>query len=69
VDKETIEVEHIVAVDSQGRPVDGKDLPPSAETLLHMMLYKTLDAGAVFHTVLSQKARYGSMRPFQGRLT
>jgi len=68
VDKKSIEVEHIVAVDSQGRPVDGKGLRPSAETLLHMMLYKTLDAGAVFHTHSIAATLLSKMASDQGSL-
>ena len=63
VDKGTIEVEHILAVDQHGRPIDAEGLKPSAETLLHLLLYRTMGAGAVLHThslsaaLLSQLAR------------
>ena len=63
VDKSAIEVEHILAVDHRGRPVDADGLKPSAETLLHLLLYRTMGAGAVLHThslpaaLLSQLAR------------
>lgn len=63
VDKSAIEVEHILAVDQHGRPVDADGLKPSAETLLHLLLYRTMGAGAVLHThslpaaLLSQLAR------------
>ncbi len=50
VDKETIEPQQILAVDQYGRPVNGFNLSPSAETLLHLMLYRIAGAGAVFHT-------------------
>lgn len=50
VDKETIEPQQILAVDQHGRPVNGFNLMPSAETLLHLMLYRIAGAGAVFHT-------------------
>ena len=63
VDKSTIEIEHILAVDQQGRPIDAGGLKPSAETPLHLLLYHTMGAGAVLHThslpaaLLSQLAR------------
>jgi methylthioribulose-1-phosphate dehydratase len=63
VDKSTIEIEHILAVDQQGRPIDAGGLKPSAETSLHLLLYRTMGAGAVLHThslpaaLLSQLAR------------
>jgi methylthioribulose-1-phosphate dehydratase len=63
VDKGTIEVEHILAVDQHGRPIDADRLKPSAETPLHLLLYRTMGAGAVLHThslpaaLLSQLAR------------
>lgn len=50
VDKGAIDVEHILAVDQQGRPIDADELQPSAETPLHLLLYRTMGAGAVFHT-------------------
>ena len=63
VDKSTIEVEHILAVDQHGSPIDADGLTPSAETPLHLLLYRTMGAGAVIHThslpaaLLSQLAR------------
>lgn len=63
VDKETFEATHVLAVDDRGRPLGGGALTPSAETALHLMLYRATDAGAVLHThsiasaLLSQAAR------------
>lgn len=63
VEKSAIEVEHILAVDQYGKPVEADGLKPSAETLLHLLLYRTMGAGAVLHThspsaaLLSQLAR------------
>jgi methylthioribulose-1-phosphate dehydratase len=62
VDKSTIEIEHILAVDQHGSPIDADGLTPSAETPLHLLLYRTMGAGAVLHThslpaaLLSQQA-------------
>jgi methylthioribulose-1-phosphate dehydratase len=50
VDKARIEPDHILAVDQAGQPIAGCLLKPSAETALHVMLYRTRGAGAVFHT-------------------
>jgi methylthioribulose-1-phosphate dehydratase len=50
VDKSIIEIQHILAVDQHGSPIDADGLTPSAETPLHMLLYRTMGAGAVFHT-------------------
>lgn len=63
VDKSAICVEHILAVDQHGRSIDAEGLKPSAETPLHLLLYRTMGAGAVLHThslpaaLLSQLAR------------
>jgi methylthioribulose-1-phosphate dehydratase len=50
VDKGTIEVTHILAIDQHGKPIDADGLKPSAETPLHLLLYRTMGAGAVLHT-------------------
>lgn len=50
VDKGTIEIEHIIAVDQHGRSFDKDGLKPSAETPLHLLLYRTMGIGAVLHT-------------------
>jgi methylthioribulose-1-phosphate dehydratase len=50
VEKGTIEVEHILSVDQHGSAIDADGLKPSAETPLHLLLYRTMGAGAVFHT-------------------
>ena len=50
VDKEIIEPSDVLAVDRDGRPVNLHGRKPSAETLLHLMLYETVEAGAVLHT-------------------
>lgn len=50
VDKETIDPDQVLAVDRIGAVVNGYGLNPSAETLLHVMLYHTMGAGAVLHT-------------------
>jgi methylthioribulose-1-phosphate dehydratase len=50
VDKGRLTADHILEVDSAGtavRPLDGR---PSAETLLHLAIVRTLGAGAVLHT-------------------
>ena len=63
VDKSAIGVEHILVVDQHGGPIDAEGLKPSAETPLHLLLYRTMGAGAVLHThslpaaLLSQLAR------------
>ena len=63
VDKDAIAAEHILAIDQHGKPIDGNGLTPSAETPLHLLLYRTMGAGAVLHThslpaaLLSQLAR------------
>jgi methylthioribulose-1-phosphate dehydratase len=50
VDKSAIEVEHILSVDQHGNAIDANGLHPSAETPLHVLLYRTMGAGAVLHT-------------------
>jgi len=50
VDKGTIEVEHILSVNQHGSAIVADGLKPSAETPLHLLLYRTMGAGAVLHT-------------------
>jgi methylthioribulose-1-phosphate dehydratase len=50
VDKETFDPDQVLAVDQFGVPMNGCTLKPSAETLLHVMLYHAMGAGAVLHT-------------------
>jgi methylthioribulose-1-phosphate dehydratase len=63
IDKSALEVEHILVIDQHGIPLESDGLKPSAETPLHLLLYRTMGAGAVLHThslpaaLLSQLAR------------
>ncbi|MGH7182428.1 MAG: methylthioribulose 1-phosphate dehydratase, partial [Nitrospiraceae bacterium] len=50
VDKGAIEVEHILSVNQHGSAIVTDGLKPSAETPLHLLLYRTMGAGAVLHT-------------------
>lgn len=50
VDKESISIHDILTVDTEGCPVGDSGLQPSSETLLHTMLYRSVEAGAVLHT-------------------
>lgn len=50
VDKEHLAPDDVVAIDRDGRPVNRHHLTPSAETLLHLMLYHRRNIGAVLHT-------------------
>lgn len=50
IDKDLLDPDDVVAVDCQGRPLDGHPRKPSAETLLHLMLYRKPAIGAVIHT-------------------
>jgi methylthioribulose-1-phosphate dehydratase len=50
VDKSILGTDHILAIDNHGHPIGDHVLTPSAETALHLMLYRTTGAGAVFHT-------------------
>lgn len=50
VEKERLDTDSVLAVDSDGNPMNGHQLRPSAETLLHLMLYRRTNIGAVLHT-------------------
>lgn len=50
IDKERLDPSDVVAIDRDGKPVHESRLKPSAETLLHLMLYRTPHIGAVLHT-------------------
>lgn len=50
IDKEQCDTDSVLAVNGEGHPMNGSLLRPSAETLLHLMLYRRTDVGAVLHT-------------------
>jgi methylthioribulose-1-phosphate dehydratase len=72
VDKEQLGPDDVVAVDRDGRPLNGGQGKPSAETLLHLMLYRRSEVGAVLHThsmtgaLLSQKSEAAGHITFSG---
>ena len=68
VDKSTIEIEHILAVDQHGSPIDADGLTPSAETPLHLLLYRTMGAGAVLHTHSLPAALLSQLACNEGRV-
>ena len=68
IDKGAIELEHILAVDQHGRPIDADGLNPSAETPLHLLLYRTMGAGAVFHTHSLSAALLSQLTRNQGHV-
>jgi len=48
-DKEQMTPQDIVFVDGECKVVDGADMRPSAETIIHAKLYKAVDCGSVLH--------------------
>lgn len=50
VDKEQFDAADVAPVDCDGTPLSGCSLKPSAESLLHLMLYRKPAIGAVLHT-------------------
>jgi methylthioribulose-1-phosphate dehydratase len=50
IEKERLHPDDVVAVDRDGRPLNGHPRKPSAETSLHLMLYRRVNIGAVIHT-------------------
>ena len=68
VDKSMIEVEHILALDQHGSPIDADGLTPSAETPLHLLLYRTMGAGAVLHTHSLPAALLSQLACNEGRV-
>lgn len=68
VDKSAIEAEHILAVDQHGRPINANGLTPSAETPLHLLLYRTMGAGAVLHTHSLPAALLSQLACDEGRV-
>ncbi len=50
VDKFVFSAEDVMVIDAKGQPVAPKDARPSAETLLHTVLYEQPGVGAVLHT-------------------
>ena len=66
VDKGLLEASHIVAIDGDGRVVQGSG-KPSAEATLHLAIVRSRGAGAVLHThsvwstILSEATADGSL--------
>lgn len=51
IDKSFFKARDLMVVDEAGQPIEGyQDMKPSAETLLHTMIYQVFPAGAVLHT-------------------
>jgi len=48
-DKTVHTPEDFLLVDQHGRPTETTHLKPSAETLIHCEIYRTMGAGAIFH--------------------
>ncbi len=69
VDKETIDSNHVLTVDCHGQPLGEENLTPSAETALHLMLYRATEAGAVLHTHSLAATLLSRTAQSQGHLT
>lgn len=50
IDKDHLDSDSVLAIDGDGCPMNGSQLKPSAETPLHLMLYRRPHVGAVLHT-------------------
>ncbi|GAX88590.1 methylthioribulose 1-phosphate dehydratase [Effusibacillus lacus] len=48
-DKEQLQLEDILAVDKDCKPIEPTRLRPSAETIIHSRIYQETDAGSVLH--------------------
>lgn len=48
-DKENLQLEDILAVDQDCKPIEPTRLRPSAETVIHSRIYQETDAGSVLH--------------------
>ncbi|MDH4096838.1 MAG: methylthioribulose 1-phosphate dehydratase [Nitrospira sp.] len=72
IEKERLYADSVLAVDGDGLPMNGNLLRPSAETLLHLMLYRRKNVGAVLHThsmaaaMLSRSAEVTGHLSFSG---
>ncbi|MFO0705970.1 MAG: methylthioribulose 1-phosphate dehydratase [Nitrospira sp.] len=72
LDKDRLGADSVIAIDKAGLPMNGNGLRPSAETPLHLMLYRRPDIGAVLHThsmagaVLSRMAEPADHLTFSG---
>jgi methylthioribulose-1-phosphate dehydratase len=72
IDKDHLGSDSVIAIDGEGRPMNGSRLRPSAETPLHLMLYRRANVGAVLHThsiagaLLSRSAEAAGYLTFSG---
>lgn len=72
IDKDHLDSDSVIAIDGEGRPMNGSRLRPSAETPLHLMLYRRTHVGAVLHThsiagaLLSRSAEATGYLTFSG---
>ncbi|MBM4127342.1 MAG: methylthioribulose 1-phosphate dehydratase [Nitrospira sp.] len=72
IDKDHLGSDSVIAIDGEGHPMNGNRLRPSAETPLHLMLYRRTHIGAVLHThsiagaLLSRSAEATGYLAFSG---
>lgn len=69
IDKDQLDSDSVIAIDGEGRPINGSRLRPSAETLLHLMLYRQSNVGAVLHTHSLAGTLLSRMTEATGHLT
>jgi methylthioribulose-1-phosphate dehydratase len=72
IDKDHLDSDSVIAIDGEGHPMNGSRFRPSAETPLHLMLYRRATVGAVLHThsiagaLLSRSAEARGYLTFSG---
>ena len=69
IDKDQFDSDSVMAVSDAGNPMNGSRLRPSAETPLHLMLYRRQHIGAVLHTHSIAGALLSRLNATEGHVT
>ena len=69
IDKDQFDSDSVMAISDAGNPMNGSQLRPSAETPLHLMLYRRKHIGAVLHTHSIAGALLSRLNATEGHVT
>lgn len=69
IDKDQFASDSVMAISDAGNPMNGSQLRPSAETPLHLMLYRRKHIGAVLHTHSIAGALLSRLNATEGHVT
>lgn len=68
-DKENLQLEDIILVDRDCKPIEPTRLRPSAETIIHAKIYQETDAGSVLHVHTVYNNLISELYMAEGKIT